>query len=123
MVAVTDTLATGDLQGDTGARQEEELLLDIEAGGVGPAAAAYHVVQYDTVVVIAPRQGGGHPHGAGAGVSQNQYLPLVHDLHNSLGLLAERSQVLEVLLVGLAWFPMVTDLRILHPIKRACYYN
>lgn len=191
-----DTQVTGDLQGDTGALQEEELLRgalllllsilvflhifinlsfvylfwkfmetrkrkqnmflwniilfymfsssstfipDIEAGGVGAAAAAYHVVQYDTVVVIAGAvavagvlwedmllhrhalRGGGHHHLQGVGVPQNQYHPLAHNLHNSLGVLAGRSRVPQVLLVGQALFPTVTDLQILDAIKSVHY--
>lgn len=193
-----DTQVTGDLQGDTGALQEEELLRgalllllsilvflhifinlsfvylfwkfmetrkrkqnmflwniilfymfsssstfipDIEAGGVGAAAAAYHVVQYDTVVVIAGAvavavagvlwedmllhrhalRGGGHHHLQGVGVPQNQYHPLAHNLHNSLGVLAGRSLVPQVLLVGQALFPTVTDLQILDAIKSVHY--
>lgn len=105
---------------------------DIEARGVGAAAAAYHVVQYDTVVVIAGAvavagvlwedmllhrhelRGGGHHHLQGVGVPQNQYQQhRYHPLaHNSLGVLAERSRVPQVLLIGHAWFPTVKDLQI-----------
>lgn len=104
-------------------------IADIEAGGVGPAA--YHVVQYGTVVVTAGvlledmllhrhvLRGGGHCHLQGAEVPQNQYHRLVHNLHNSQGVLAERGLVPQVLLVGQALFPMVTDLQILDAIKSA----